>query len=171
MTRTAPGKQGRLILLLIASLLIGACATGPRFDAGTYSQSPTPAEAALDAPLWQGATVMWGGMILNSVNHEHGTEIEVLAYPLASGQRPDISRSPIGRFIVFRDEYLETIDYAEGRIITAAGVFASTRQGLVGEARFTYPLLEAAHIHLWPREGAARRDPQFSIGIGVLLGR
>ncbi len=168
-------REGRcgitVTALLLAALLLGACASGPRFDTRTYSPSPTPAEAAIDAALWQGDRVLWGGMILNSVNHEDGTEIEVLAYPLAGGQRPDTSRSPIGRFIVHEDHYLETADYAQGRLVTVAGQFTSTRDGRVGDARFTWPLVEADGLHLWPRDGGARRDPQFSIGIGVLLGR
>lgn len=168
-------RRGRsattLTALLLAALLLGACASGPRFDTRAYSTSPTPAEAAIDAALWQGDRVLWGGMILNSANHEDGTEIEVLAYPLAGGQRPDTSRPPIGRFIVFEDHYLETADYAQGRLVTVAGPFTSTRDGRVGDARFTWPLVEADGLHLWPRDGGARRDPQFSIGIGVLLGR
>lgn len=159
------------VLVTLLALVLGACATGPRFDTGTYSQSPTPAEAALDAELWQGSNVLWSGVILNSVNHEDGTELEVLGYPLAGGQRPDTARSPIGRFIVFKDEYLETVDYDEGRMITVAGEFVETRRGLVGEARFTYPVVAADDLYLWARDGGARRDPQFSIGIGVLLGR
>jgi outer membrane lipoprotein len=155
---------------LLLAVIASGCASGPRFDTRTYSVSPTPAEAAVDAALWQGNRVLWGGMILNSANHEDGTEIEVLAYPLASGQRPDVERTPIGRFIVLKDEYLETVDYAEGRLVTVAGPFTTTRVGRVGDARFVYPQVEADEIHLWSRT-STRRDPQFSIGIGVLLGR
>lgn len=160
-----------LTAILLIGLLLGACASGPRFDGSAYSQSPTPAEAVVDPALWQGKRVLWGGMILNSVNHENGTEIELLAYPLASGQRPDTSRQPIGRFIVREDSYLETVDYAQGRLVTVAGSFTATREGRVGDARFAWPLVEADGIHLWPRDGGARREPQFSIGVGVLLGR
>ncbi len=171
MNRPSPTFVSKLILPLVLAGLLAACATGPRFDTRAYSQSPTPAEAAVDAALWQGDRVLWGGMILNSVNQEDGTEIEVLAYPLASGQRPDTSRQPIGRFIVHEGRYLETVDYAQGRLVTVAGPFTSTRDGRVGDARFTWPLVEADGLHLWPRDGGARRDPQFSIGVGVLLGR
>jgi outer membrane lipoprotein len=161
-----------LALPMLIALFLAACATGPRFDSRTYSQSPTPAEAAVDARLWQDSRVLWGGMILNSVNHEDSTELEVLAYPLASGQRPDTSRQPIGRFIVVKDAYLETVDYAQGRLVTIAGPFSTTRDGQVGDARYTYPLVEADDIYLWTRESAAaRREPQFSIGVGVLIGR
>lgn len=159
-----------IIAFLFAALLAG-CATGPRFDTRTYSTAPTPAEAAIDAALWQGNRVLWGGMVLNSANHENGTEIEVLAYPLASGQRPDTTRQPIGRFIVFKGEYLETVDFAEGRLVTVAGPFTTTRDGHVGDARYVYPQVDADELHLWPAAAARRNDPQFSIGVGVLFGR
>jgi outer membrane lipoprotein len=171
---SGPSKPAvmRILALLLSALLLTACAAGPRFDSRAYSQSPTPAEAAVDPALWRDSRVLWGGMILNSVNHEDGTEIEVLAYPLAGGQRPDTSRQPIGRFIVHKDAYLETIHYAQGRLVTVAGPFTSTRDGRVGDARFTWPLVEADGIHLWARDSAAtRREPQFSIGVGILLGR
>ncbi len=161
-----------LTLPMLIALLLAACASGPRFDSKTYSQSPTPAEAAVDAGLWQGSRVLWGGMILNSANHEGGTEIEVLGYPLVSGQRPDSKRTAIGRFIVVKDAYLETVDYAEGRLVTITGAFTATRDGRVGDARYVYPLVKADDIYLWSVESAAgSQDPQFSIGVGVLLGR
>lgn len=161
-----------LALPMLTALLLSACASGPRFDSKTYRLSPTPAEAAVDAALWHDTKVLWGGMILNSVNHEGGTEIEVLGYPLVSGQRPDINRTAIGRFIVVKDAYLETVDYAEGRLVTVTGAFTTTRDGRVGDARYVYPLVKADDIYLWSIESATgSQDPQFSIGVGVLLGR
>lgn len=157
-------------LLFLPLLALQACATGPRFDAERYATTPDPREATGESTDPQGTAVLWGGIIINSSNLEEGTLIEVLAYPLDSAQRPQTDRSPHGRFLVFEERYLETVDYAQGRLLTVAGTITETRTGKVGEASYTYPLVKAEGLHLWPENGRTSRT-RFNIGVGVIFSR
>ena len=152
---------------------LSACATGPRFDRDLYDDAIAPAQAARAADTLAGTGVLWGGLIVAASNLETGSEIEVLAYPLDRAQQPDTSRTPMGRFLAVTEAYLETVDFAEGRLITVAGALAGTREGRVGEARYVYPVIETGpgQIHLWPIDSRARTEPRFSVGVGVMLGR
>lgn len=160
------------VLLAAAVLVIAGCATGPRFDTDRFEDGITPSEASRSPDAAAGREVMWGGLIVEARNLEEGSEIEVLGYPLDRAQRPDTSRPPIGRFLAVTEQYLETVDYSAGRLITVAGPFDGTQEGRIGAARYVYPVVEATpqQLHLWPvsRGDSASR---FSIGVGVMLGR
>lgn len=158
-------------LSLFSALLLGvvACATGPEFDTSAVDKNLLPTAAAADIDAARGRTAMWGGAIINSRNYESTSLVEVLAYPLDDAGRPRLDQSPLGRFLVQRAGYLETVDYAPGRLVTAIGPVAGVRSGTVGEARYNYPVVEARQLHLWPRSETAPRttNPQFHFGIGI----
>ena len=158
-------------LFLFAALLLGvsACASGPKFDTSVVDRALVPTAVAADIDAARGRTAMWGGAIVNSRNFENSSQLEVLAYPLDDAGRPRLDQPPLGRFLVQRAGYLETVDYAPGRLVTMIGPVAGVRSGTVGEARYDYPVLEARQLHLWPRSEAAGRstNPQFHFGIGI----
>jgi outer membrane lipoprotein len=73
---------------------------------------------------------------------------------------------------VRRTGYLEEVDHAPGRRITVTGPLGDNQAGRVGEAAYTYPLVQARDLHLWPPEtrGDAGRT-RFNVGVGVIFSR
>lgn len=156
----------RLLVVLAAVLALAACAGGPRFETADVNRALTPANAAAEGRA--GERVLWGGVIISSHNYEDRSEVEVLGYPLSAGQRPETSGTAQGRFLVVHTGYLETVDYAPGRLLTVLGVLGEPRSGQVGERPYTYPVLRAQDLYLWPLasgEGGSRLH--FGIGIGI----
>lgn len=163
---------GAIVACLALALLLGACATGPRYDTEGVRTDLTP-QAARES-VHEGESVLWGGRIIETRPGEDTTELELLAYPLNRHQEPDIRRGPEGRFLITYPEFLEPGDWATGRMVTVTGELAPVREGHVGEARYRYPVVEAREMHLWPREEAWRgrdRSPQIRVGIGVIYSR
>lgn len=152
-------------LLLAGTLLAAGCATP--YDIGGADPRVTPPQAAEDVPGMLNHNVAWGGLIAAAKNLKDKTELEVVGYPLDSENRPDRDAKPTGRFIVIRSGYLETADYAPGRLITVVGVVTGTRTGTVGEAQYVYPVVMANRLRLWPPRAAERREPSIHFGIGV----
>ncbi|MGE0371080.1 MAG: Slp family lipoprotein [Gammaproteobacteria bacterium] len=161
-----------LTLPVLAATLLGlaACATGQRFDNARYDAKSHPSDVAENPEFYTDAAFLWGGVIVNSSNTQNGTQIEVLSYPLASSQQPDTDRTPNGRFLVIDERYLETLDYAPGRLLTVGGTLSGTRSGQIGEADYVYPVIRPDGLRLWPKD-SQRNDPQFHIGIGAVFGR
>ncbi len=153
------------LLLIAAGLLATGCATP--FDIGTADRRTTPQEAVADFAAVRNRTVAWGGVIMAAKNLKQNTQFEVLGYPLDSDNRPDRNARPLGRFLIVHPGYFETGDYAPGRRVTVVGKVTETRTGTIGEALYTYPVVAAERLHLWPREYRERREPNFHIGIGV----
>lgn len=158
-------RAALIISMLIAAALLGGCATP--YDIGNADARVTPAEAAKNVPGMLNHTVAWGGLIANAKNLKDKSELEVVAYPLDSDNAPDSSAKPTGRFIVVQPGYLETADYAPGRLITVVGTVTETRTGTVGEAKYVYPVVVASKLQLWPRPYRDRRDSNIHFGIGI----
>lgn len=151
-------------------LTLAACAGGPRFDTARYDAKARPADVAENPEPYADAALLWGGVIVTSTNTQNGTQIEVLAYPLDASQRPDPDRSPDGRFLVLDPRYLETLDYAPGRLLTVAGTLTGTRTGQIGDASYVYPVIVPDQLRLWPKD-SQRSGTQFHIGVGAVFGR
>ncbi|MBA2410382.1 MAG: Slp family lipoprotein [Gammaproteobacteria bacterium] len=156
---------------LACALLLAACASGPDISTDGVNETVTPRQASVEIDV-RGDQVLWGGTIVNSTNLENSTRLEVLGYPLDGSQRPETSAEPTGRFMAMEKGYLETVDYGQGRLVTIKGALNETREGAIGDADYTYPVLQADQIYLWPAESdAARRDSgiNFGFGIGILF--
>ena len=158
----------RNLVCLAMAAAFAACASGPRYDTARYSTSITPALAVKNNAALLDKEVLWGGLLINSINNEGATQLEILDYPLDSSQRPDTDLSPRGRFLAVKTGYLETADYAQGRLVTVAGRLTETRSGQVGQATYVYPVVETETVHLWPKvSNAPQTRVHFGIGINV----
>lgn len=159
------------LAVLCITLLLAACATTPPIDLKGADIALTPGEAVANIDSARGRRVAWGGTIVQTRNFKDTTEIEVLGYPLDNSARPETDANARHRFLVVRAGYLESADYRSGRLVTAVGTVTGTRKGLVGEAAYVYPVLQAEELHLWPIDERRRTNPNvhFGIGVGVIF--
>jgi outer membrane lipoprotein len=153
--------------LLFAALLLSACASAPEFDTRDTEPALTPPEAVENATALKGKKVVWGGAIINSTNLKDMTRLEVLAYPLDGDYYPQRDKTAYGRFLLIKEGYLETLDYAPGRLVTVSGTLEGIRKSKLDESEYTYPLVRAEKIHLWSKNG--KSATQFHFGIGVMF--
>ena len=158
-----------LFLIASAFLVLTGCATP--YDIGTADRQITPEETARNIAAVKNRMVAWGGVIATAKNLKDKTELEVVGYPLDANNRPDNDAKPIGRFFVTQSDYLETTDYAPGRLITVVGTVTETRTGTVGEAKYVYPVVTVNKLHLWSRYNGGRSEPSFHFGLGVGISR
>lgn len=157
----------RLLTALLAPLLLAACASGP-LDAENAETDVLPREAALAGGA-EGRRVLWGGTVVGVTNEAEETLIEVLGYPLGRDQRPDTDRGATGRFLIREAGFLDPADYAPGREVSVVGTLAGTRAGRVGEHAYTYPVVSASQLELWPRRSSVPSPPRVRFGLGVIF--
>ena len=153
-------------LLIAAGIALAGCASPP-IETDVEADARRPDQVAT-APDSASGPVLWGGVIVDTRNRDTDTELEVLAYPLDRRQRPQTGRPAEGRFVVVADGYLESVDYAPGRLVTVLGALDGVVEGQVGEARRVYPNVRSESLHLW-RPGEPNAAPRFSFGIGLDL--
>ena len=105
-----------------------------------------------DPEAYKGKNVLWSGVIISSVNLKEGTMLEVLQKPAdIQGKPRDVDESE-GRFLALYPGYLDTVIYRQGRKVTVAGEVEGKKMQRLGEIDYTYPLISAKEIHLWPVE-------------------
>jgi outer membrane lipoprotein len=106
--------------------------------------------SVLKAPdMHTGSVVIWGGIIIETINHKAGTEVVVLETPLDYEGEPEDSEYSQGRFIARTSGYLDPEMYKRGRKVTVAGEIVSPEKRKIGEMTYTYPVVSIKEIHLW----------------------
>ena len=158
----------RLFTPLFSVLLLSACAELPKFDSADVDKSLLPTQVSGDINQFKGKAVLWGGSILSGKNLKDSTRLEVLAYPLDSDGWPERDQKPIGRFILSQKGYLETADYAKGRVITVVGTVSGTELGKVGDSPYTFPVIQVRQLHLWAQSDR-KSGTRFHFGVGVMF--
>lgn len=158
----------RWFLLAGMALTLAACASGPKFEPAGADLSVSPRQVAINDEQFADSRVIWGGLIVSSTNLENATEIEVLAYPLNSSQRPQLDQSPLGRFLVMQDGYLETVTFSRDRVITVTGIVRESVIGRVGNSEYVYPVVHTDGLYLWSRADRGFWD-NVSVGVGVSI--
>ena len=164
--RALPRLTGACALALSVFGMAG-CASKPiDIDDDTIALEPVTASQVASDPGLARGTVLWGGTLVGAANLESGSQLEVLAYPLDRTQRPQVDRPSRGRFIVASADYLETVDFSEGRQVTVLGDLDGLEEVTIGQARRRLPVVQAGQLHLWTGTGPRAR-PGFSFGIGI----
>lgn len=160
------------VWLLLSALLLGGCAVNPPpfppQDLGTVDTRLTPQQVNQDSALLD-RRVLWGGVIVESRNAADHTELTVLAYPLDTDQEPDTGKDAIGRFLLRKLGYLETLVYAPKREITVVGTIKEIQERTIGDTSYRYPVVEVDRIHLWPLpQPSPPSRVRFGVGVGII---
>jgi outer membrane lipoprotein len=161
-------KNYSYLLILCVSLFLTACSSSARFETQDIDLNITPQKVTSETDFTDNIQVLWGGVIVSSINLQQVTQFEVLAYPLDSNQRPDIDKTAVGRFIAIQQGYVEINEYEQGKQISVSGTLQELRTGSIGETTYTYPVIQIAQLHLWGKKRVSN-EPQFRIGVGVRL--
>ncbi|GAA0902978.1 Slp family lipoprotein [Rothia nasimurium] len=157
-------------LAIPASLLamaLAGCAPAPIYKPTANTVAVPPAQVAREPERYGTSDVIWGGRIVQVRNFNDHSEIEVLAYPLDSSQRPKANDSGNGRFIASMPGYVESLDFPAGGMVTVAGRLNGTRSANVGQAPYTFPLVSVNQSHVWTAKEMSGGHPNVSFGVGV----
>ncbi len=164
-----------LIFPLALALVLTGCAVSPFNKIGLeqVDRRITYAQAVQTPDAVRNRQVVFGGSIISTRNLANQTEITVLAYPLDDTDRPVISATPLGRLIFVHPGYLESVQYAPGRLLSARGTLAGVQAQPLEENTYTYPVLEVRELYLWSENDEIPSQGYFpswlNIGVGVVL--
>ncbi len=148
-------------IVLILGLTLAGCATDvPR----TIREAPAAdiplAEALKNPDQHRGAAVRWGGAITKVENRRDETWIEVVERPLDRDGQPRDTDQSAGRFLARAQGFLDPAIFAPKRLVTVAGTLDGNSLRSIGEHPYTYPVVRAEHVHLWPVPSKTER-PDF----------
>ena len=165
--RASQRSAFRLLLVLALPVAIAACAPAPIYKPVPSSVNATPQQVATSPANFRNLQVVWGGSVISVRNLADHSEVEILAYPLDSSQRPRLKEPATGRFIAIVPGFVEPMDYPPGSLVTLRGTLNGARSGEVGQAGYTYALVHSEAMHRWTPEEMRQGHPNISIGVGV----
>ncbi|WP_426702648.1 Slp family lipoprotein [Rhodanobacter sp. Col0626] len=167
--RTRPASMLPRLALPATLLMLAACAPAPIYKTTATAVIATPLQAAQTPERYSNQPVIWGGRIVQVKVFSDHSEVELLAYPLDSSQRPKANDSGNGRFIAVLSGYAEPLNYPSGALMTISGTLNGSRAGKVGEADYVFPLVAVAQSHVWTADemNRGRNNVHFGLGVGV----
>lgn len=152
------------------ALALVACAPAPIYKSAADTVTAAPFQVAQSPERYAGSEVIWGGRVVQVTNLADHSEIELLAYPLDSSQRPKANDSGSGRFIAVLPGYTEPLEYPAGALMTVSGKLNGSRAGKVGEAGYVFPLVGVAQSHVWTAEEMRKGSSNVHFGVGLGVG-
>ena len=138
----------RLASLGLLAALLSACATAPQPLQGAYA-AITPLDATDHDST--GATVRWGGRIVQVEPGENQTCFEMLSTGLNGNGRPYWRTDNVGgRFIACRTGFYDPALFEKNREVTFTGRITGYDVRKVGGYDYRFPHVEADVVYLWP---------------------
>lgn len=164
------GKTIGYAVLVVMLLAASGCAPGiPANVLTNVDQSITFRMLIQDPSAYEGKTVVAGGVIVKSTNEKSGnTRLEIMELPLDSYYEPLKGDRSNGRFMAVYKGYLETRIFEPGRFVTVVGTVAESTSGTVGNMTYTFPVIGATYIKLWPVQH--NPAPVYTFGFGFDYG-
>lgn len=153
----------RSLALASAMTLLAACATVPQPLTGNYT--PVTVQSAQQGGAG-GTRVRWGGEIIKTEPGPQDTCFFLLARPLDSQARPEVSSTndnQQGRFVACHAGFYDPQIFSPGRELTITGTLHGAITEKVGGYDYAYPRVEADVVYLWPRRQVA---PAYGYGYG-----
>jgi outer membrane lipoprotein len=154
--------------------LLGGCASDvPLVIREPLPDNPSLAEVQRNPKGFVNRSVRWGGVIVSTKSVADHTEVEVLARALRDDGRPETGDVSLGRFLVESDQFLDPALFSADRELTVYGVLKEALVRNIGEYPYTYPLVQAIQLYLWPQQGDYGDSgwfPRFHFGVGVGVG-
>lgn len=129
---------------------ITGCADIPHAIRGNDSQLSTMTWTKVmnDPALYKGQQVRFGGMVVNVINHERETLLEVAVQSLDSSAKPELDKPYLGRVIARYPGYLEPLSF-RNRLVTLLGTVTGTTSGKIGSANTRFLQMDLTGYQIW----------------------
>ena len=142
-------KAVRLILAGAIAVALSGCVTVPDAIKGT---SPAPQQdlvRVMNAPeLFVGQEARFGGKVIEVLNQQGKTRLEIATVTLDSGARPELGEASRGRIYADVNGFLDPVDF-RGQLVTVVGPITGTVQGKIGNTPYKFMTMQANGYKRW----------------------
>ena len=111
---------------------------------------------ARDPLSYKGATIIWGGIIIQVQNQSSQSMLTIQDTPLDYREVPKDEVRGRGRFIGRVAEYLDPDVYIGGKKVVLAGDIVGVETKPFGETQYRYPVVQVSELHLFRENDYSR---------------
>lgn len=139
----------RLLTVGALALALTGCVSVPDAIQGS---SPTPQQdlvRVMNAPeLYVGQEARFGGKVVEVLNQQGKTRLEIATVPLDSGARPVLGEASRGRIYADVNGFLDPVDF-RGQLISVVGPITGAEQGKVGNTPYKFMTMQVNGYKRW----------------------
>jgi outer membrane lipoprotein len=140
----------KAIALLLTVTLAGCASDIPRPIREAPAGNIALTHALQNPEQQRAAALRWGGAIASIENRRDETWIEIVERPLDTNGQPRDTDKSAGRFLARVQGFLDPAIFTPKRLVTVAGTLDGNSTRTIGEHPYTYPVVRADSIYLWP---------------------
>lgn len=146
--------------LLLTSLLLAGCVSVPDAVKGTSDTPQQDLVRVLNAPqLYVGQESRFGGKVIAVSNKEGKTRMEIAVMPLDDAARPILGAATIGRVYADVQGFIDPVN-VNNQMVTVVGPIAGVEKGKIGQADYTYVVINVGGYQRWHQVQQVVSPPQ-----------
>lgn len=139
------------LCVAILFILIASCAPFSKEVMQEVKKDLAFSEVVKTPDAFKGESVVWGGVIVETVARAEDTLVIVRQTDLDFQKRPINPDISAGRFIIRYRGFLDPAIYTKDRAVTVVGKIAGKEERPIGDFRYAYPMIDAADLRLWEK--------------------
>lgn len=142
-------QWGRWLLAGVIAAALSGCVSVPDAIKGTSPMPQQDLARVMAAPqLYVGQEARFGGKVVNVLNENGKTRLEIATVPLDDGARPVLGVPSRGRIYADIAGFLDPVDY-RNQLVTVVGPIVGTVKGSIGESPYTFMLMQVTGYKRW----------------------
>ncbi|WP_312584068.1 Slp family lipoprotein [Atlantibacter sp.] len=147
-------------LVALGALALSGCVTIPDAIKGSSEMPQQDLAAVMDAPrLYIGQEARFGGKVVDILNQQGKTRLEIATVPLDSGARPVLGEPSRGRIYADVNGFLDPVDF-RGQLVTVVGPITGAVDGKVGETAYKFMTMDVSGYKRWHLTQQVMMPPQ-----------
>lgn len=147
--------------LLLTSLLLAGCVSVPDSIKGRSATPQQDLVRVLNAPqLYVGQESRFGGKVIAVSNKEGRTRMEIAVMPLDDAARPILGAATVGRVYADVQGFIDPVN-VNNQMVTVVGPIAGVEKGKIGQADYTYVVINVGGYQRWHQVQQVVSPPQF----------
>ncbi len=135
--------------VVTAMLLDGCASVVPQTIRSAAPGNVQIAQVREQPQQYRNSALRWGGNIVSIRNERDQTILEIVGRNLDDDGRPQDEDRSQGRFLANVPGFLDPAIYKPERAVTVFGRIEGVVDKLIGEFRYTYPVVQADTVYLW----------------------
>lgn len=156
-----------MTMLVSSVLILGGCTSIPKSIEGNNSPILQKNFVSVhSAPgLFKGQQVRFGGKVVNVINKDNETLLELAVLPLDASAKPEINEQYEGRIIAKSNKFLDPVNF-RNHLVTVLGTLTGSENGTIGKTPYKFVTMNIEGYQIWHITESIQPIAEWDYGFG-----
>lgn len=160
-------KRMTLTILVSCIFCLGGCSSIPKSIDGNNSPILQKNFVSVhNSPnLYEGQYVRFRGTVVNVINKDNETLLELAVLPLDTSAKPEINKQYEGRVIAKINKFLDPLNF-RNHLVTILGTLTGSEKGTIGKTPYDFVTMNIEGYQIWHITESIQPIVQWDYGLG-----